>query len=630
MIESVWGLYFKGKLMGLRVLDDDDMYYDLDLSVVKKHVKFNDSALPKLQLMEYGSELMTAEEMSTGVTVEDASSDFDVIDSLVSFLQSRNSTDPAYQRQLKKKFDDLVKSYYTYLPNDWLKEFVQYHLDYFEGNRDIYSGLSKHQLSLVKEYFRFRSRAIFLESKSSGALKKGINKAKQLRSVMGNADDWHYDGSVDTGFKGGSTCELGHPLRYEHYAFSPSLNKHIVFGMTCVTDFFELDKRVIDNIVQAQETLLKEIKCIVFVLRTNRFTEYCTQYTDFQTVLSYPVFNDSSYLKSLVAFMVSFNSAGLPLTRTMLKAFKDMQSNFPQTKKIFDTVTELTPSLGASCDPALVIDVLRGKHNLLLAVHLRHCLLSTDYRSNMPFVTSAFTLLPRLLEISDKGRQLFLSFQIMPLLKRPFYFVMDNGKPRLATKEEILAGGSELTRTFLFNSEKVTMLEFLVTNTTPSSSHLAHRIPFLTFDDYLKVFFRDSDLHFKAVTWFGTPDFLQDFALLEAANGIAKSSPSAPQVKSPTAPVPASAPSVASTVPTSTPSATHEEPEGDPFNEGNDAPKVVLSDSIIELIEAAASGRFPRDAFVFQIIDTVKKTGRVSPKQQQYINEAIVKLRRLY
>jgi hypothetical protein len=326
VIKAIWGLKLDGSLLGVRVQTTYNNYYDIDIDVYKKQMKLDPSSLVSLPLMEYGDMFMTEEEFNSGLLVEDGSADLKLHSAIKEFVAESNITDPRYQAKRRKKVDELKQKYYSYLPNKWLPEFAEYHVDNFEGNENIYTTLNEAQRTIVKDYFRWRSRLIFEEQKASKVLRTKPTKTRELVSLMGNATDWFYDGSVDTGYKGASHCELGHPLRYEHYAFSPSLNKQIIFGSTCMSDFFELDEKVLRQITQAQEILLKELKSIVFVRQTDKFEEYSEPAKDLWDVMKHfkGRFNKFPNGAGWSRFIGGFARLNLPLTRSMMPIFHRM------------------------------------------------------------------------------------------------------------------------------------------------------------------------------------------------------------------------------------------------------------------------------------------------------------------
>lgn len=442
MIKDIWSLKLDGKILGVRVLTEKGQYYDIDIDVYKK-MKLDPRNLKSLPLIECGDMLMTEEEFNSGLIIEDGSNNKQLLEGVKSFVNKVKMTDPKELAKRKKKKFEYRQSYYTYLPNKWLDEFAEYHLDNFEGNNNIYSSLNGEQLTLVKDYFRWRSRLIFYEYNAPKVLRTKPKKSEKLLELMGDANDWQYDGTVDTGYLGGGVCELGHPLRYEHYAYSPSLNRHIIFGVTCVSDFFELDEAVVKNIMKAQETLLKELKAIVFILNTGKLAEYKEDYKDLWAVLRYfkGQFNDIFKNGSgWSRFMGGFEKAGLPLTRSMVMKYRELLKLYNEEKMSKEVNSRIDAVLAdvekLPFNRKVVEYVLADKSDLKIAAILRLLLLNGEY--NSLFVKEGLNLLPSLVTAKMKlSDALDNKYKFETMLKENFYFITVNGRRRLATMKEI-------------------------------------------------------------------------------------------------------------------------------------------------------------------------------------------------
>lgn len=331
MIKDMWSLKYEGKIMGVRVLTATGEYFDIDIDVFKKQLGLDPKPLKSLRLLEFGDLLMTEDEFDTGLTVADGSNNKRLLKALLEFAKDS----PEAKRKREKKIQELRSTFWVFIPSKWLNEFVEYHLNYFEGNNNIYDRLTANQVKLVREYFRWRSKLIFDENKYSKILRKSLSKAKELAALMGDADDWYYDGTVDTGVMGGGQCELGHALRYEHYAYSPSLNKHIIFGVTCISDFFELDKRVLNNIIRAQEFLMNELKSVVFIMKTGKAEEYSKEYGEVWDVLKFYKGRFDDVVPNGAGwsyFIGGFLKNRIPLTKSMIDQYKKLLWSYRRDK----------------------------------------------------------------------------------------------------------------------------------------------------------------------------------------------------------------------------------------------------------------------------------------------------------
>lgn len=332
MIQEIYSLVLEDteQVLGVRIKTVDNKLFDLELDTFHKIIKMDVAQLEPLELIEYGDKLMTYEEFNLGTLVEDATENPKLLEQLKKYLitqKSENITDPKLLDKRRKKLFELEQAYWTYLPNPMLKPFAEYHITHFEGNRGLYNTLSDNQFNLIKQYSKWRSRLLFEERAKHTLLVTKPKKAEKLAHIMGSANDWQYDGVVDTGYRGGSHCELGHALRYEHYAYSQSTGKSIIFGQDCVADFFEIPPHILKEIVNAQEVILKEVKTMVFLINTGYKAEYEKEYlktlSDLKEVLDRRLVKQSSKDYNWISFMVRFHEVGLPLPLSMRRKLKD-------------------------------------------------------------------------------------------------------------------------------------------------------------------------------------------------------------------------------------------------------------------------------------------------------------------
>ena len=124
------------------------------------------------------------------------------------------------------------------LPDRWEIEFEDYKGTVIKNNNNLYDGFTEQQYMVMQEYYMWRTVARFKRFVNDTGLKVKADKVEKLAEIAGYTNDWVYAGCVDKGRMGGGHCELGHALRYEHYAYSKSVNKRIKFGVKCASDFF--------------------------------------------------------------------------------------------------------------------------------------------------------------------------------------------------------------------------------------------------------------------------------------------------------------------------------------------------------------------------------------------------------
>ncbi len=213
----------------------------------------------------------------------------------------------------------------------WLFEYEDFKRKELLNNNGIYDIFNKQQLDVIYRYFRWRTKMKFRKICNDTSLEAKPDKAEVLVNIMGGATDWVYDGCVDTGYMGGGQCELGHRLRYEHYAYSPSLDKAIKFGINCASDFFGLSTSKIASIQKAQAETLEEIKFIVFIRRTGKAQEYVNLfYRDLPDIVD--TLGEENIGKTIgdswFSVMVAFMNNRIPYTETLIKRLEWVKDKY--------------------------------------------------------------------------------------------------------------------------------------------------------------------------------------------------------------------------------------------------------------------------------------------------------------
>lgn len=664
MIKTIWSLAFENKIVGVRVQTHSNQYFDIDIDTCKNVLRLDPSSLNRLALLEFNGSLMTEEEFSTGQLVMDASNLKLVLSDIKDFMTSTAKSDPLLYEKRRKKLEEYKKIYFTYLASKWLPEFAEYHLANFEGNSNIYESLTEQQRILVKKYFRWRSKLLFDEQNVSKVLRKNLNKAKKLVSLMGNADDWYYDGTVDTGYLGCSTCELGHPLRYEHYAYSPLLNKSIIFGATCMEDFFELDKSVLNSIMKAQEKLLKEIKAIVFVMQTGKFPEYREQYAELHEMLSHFNFVIDKQFKDgdgWSAFMNEFDRLSLPLTRPMILKYKDFVKAFKHETSesaLYSRVKEaMSDMLVLGYDEDLIHGVMYDKFNSIVARNLKTFILFKQYKH--PFVAAGLDLLSDLLKAQDilntcVGKSMYFNNQF----KQDFYFITVNGKRRLATKKEILYKAKGLKKEPYFGvirtKDLYTLLKLIKAYVPAPWQELPSEMSSFatTFADN---FTEHIDSISRVIPWILSSQFSTEIEVLNNPINLLDSAQDecintesiryrydfvAEHVSDLQQKERFQLRSVS--VSTLDYSSESRDVVDQLYNnllrklgveDTEQSDSSVSLDTNLELklnriVNASITGELKKDDFVLKIVATIRKTGRMTPKQKKFVDDAISKLSR--
>lgn len=202
------------------------------------------------------------------------------------------------------------------------KAYERYAKKYFKNNNNIYDGFDEKQIKLIRSYFRWRTRQYFREVTRNTSLETKPKKAETLSTLMHGATDWEYDGCVDTGYFGGGECALGHALRYEHFAYSPSLNQHLIFGITCSSDFFGCPQEQLNKIKNISMEVLEEIKIVSFLY--DEYDWHVWYYENYYEDLGYILKalelsgNTEKAFGGWEKWITAFSELGIPLTEPMV------------------------------------------------------------------------------------------------------------------------------------------------------------------------------------------------------------------------------------------------------------------------------------------------------------------------
>lgn len=326
---QLWSLHLRGEVLGVRACVAYKNYFDIDIDTYNKNSSLPVGALSSLELFERGDMLLTKEEIESGLVIQDGSKDSEFLGLLqkasYALLERKNKED---RQKLKKKKADIENSFRHLVPRAWFSEYVDFHLETFEGNKDPYKGLNAKQQEEIKAYTRWRTRLLFDENNVSRKLVAKGDKTEKLVALMVGVEDWQYDGTVDTGGMGGGHCELGHALRYEHYAISPSTDRSLIFGATCMSDFFKVDKKILDRIVQVQTYIMNEIKVVVFLVVTGKKEEFEQSYkSETWELLKHYKGQFNEKIKGgagWARFMGAFLQEGIPFTKSLIDAMQKL------------------------------------------------------------------------------------------------------------------------------------------------------------------------------------------------------------------------------------------------------------------------------------------------------------------
>jgi hypothetical protein len=131
------------------------------------------------------------------------------------------------------------------------------------------------------------AQKIFIDKNSKlRTTKRFEEEALKLVGSPELIEDWVYAGYHDTGAFGNGRCSRGHALRYEHYARNKITDEVVIFGIKCVTDFFNLTPMQLKLIQQGVVETNNEIYEVLETLEKYGSFEAYEQARDLNNKLS--------------------------------------------------------------------------------------------------------------------------------------------------------------------------------------------------------------------------------------------------------------------------------------------------------------------------------------------------------
>lgn len=640
MIREIYSLVHEdtNEILGVRIETVDNRKFDLDLASFHSIVKMDVSNFEPIELFYHDGLLVSHEEFYGGVVIEDASRNTKVLNAIKSFFANRQPEkvlDPeALQKREETKFK-LRREYYTYLPNDMLEDFAEYHIQFFDGNRGIYDSLSDTKEKEIHTYSRWRSRSLFEERSKYNLLKAKPDKADKLLELMGDADDWVYDGVIDLGYHRAGECSLRHKLRYQHFAYSPSTGRTVAFGQQCIADFFEVPPSVLREITNAQEVILKEIKVIVYLLNTGRVEEYYKK-SDIdpsivQELIDSRVEEGNRKNTEWLIRMASFLREGIPLSRGMVKKLKQLEPSLQQVReakqkesRIQEVLDDLKDSSFPKEDlknlltspPNDVFEMLTKK--LLLVKEYDHPLVEAYFKYYHDTVQGVKTHLEQVSNSSLKD--------LIKCSELTFFFVKDVERKvlRLSSYEDKV-GVKDLISGSVLRKETHQCLDSLATLFYPkrgiNQNSLTNSFEITKYEyKYADELVKAVEVLNKVKLSLYTSEFLKEIKFIK--DRFPKVETVSQSLEYITFPLTKQSSDFQSNRGSSRSAGTQWDGNGNPRNSKLDEDTNPTMYNIISELEAVRNTPVVRvNPFVYDIIETVHRTGRISEKQEYYIRK---------
>ena len=167
---------------------------------------------------------------------------------------------------------------------------------------DVFSAMTTDQRNVLKQFYTWYTVDVYEGLAKNVRLNLAPGKAEKLAQLRG-IDKWKFAGVNDSYLEGrfDAKCELGHNLRYEYFAIPEDDtqglgartydygyrtyfsargaqdelrdNGAIVFGETCVSDFFNIATEDMKKLVKTRKTMSDEIELLADVLANKKESE---------------------------------------------------------------------------------------------------------------------------------------------------------------------------------------------------------------------------------------------------------------------------------------------------------------------------------------------------------------------
>jgi len=354
-------------------------------------------------------------------------------------------------------------------------KFEELRKKYFPENSDIYSHFNDEQVGLLKYYSRYMTKKEFERRRGTARLGISNKKVEKLIILSEGVDDWEYDGFEDTGVMGGGHCSLGHALRYKHYAYSPYLDTSIVFGIKCISDFFDVSESLLHDMKKVSEAIFREIVCVALVHVDRELADwyYKTYYKDIEAIKN-PGFIElyvEKYGQEEFTLFISFLSNSLALPPTLVEHFYKVYNVVCADEIIFEKLAR--GNKGREKEIELLRKIFSYKSNFYYINLAKEAIKRADllneamdyYRVAARFVNLSNKIVKELKEIPEIGTTDLLKFREIFRDWEPFkvyYKKEKDSKYRFANLDEIENGESGVFEANFCGMDKVAYGNFML------------------------------------------------------------------------------------------------------------------------------------------------------------------------
>lgn len=205
------------------------------------------------------------------------------------------------------------------------------------GNVDLFRSLTPEQAKFLQLYYMTYTKQVFECLRKTSRLDISSEKLAKLDMYRVDSDIvWEYEGMEIGSHIGSFTCALGHLLKRAHIAKANNLLDAngepavLIFGLTCLSDFFNLNSEDLPVLSKAERIMVDEISYIT-ELFNNKEVEVGWKnvelFKHFVVQLARKQYNETAtsleYLvgKNFADLLLGFVKLGIPFPKSATELF---------------------------------------------------------------------------------------------------------------------------------------------------------------------------------------------------------------------------------------------------------------------------------------------------------------------
>lgn len=219
--------------------------------------------------------------------------------------------------------------------------------------QDSFNALTPGQRAALVEFYTWHTVDTYASMAKTKRLNVSTDKIAKLAAMRGSNTSWTFGGIIDSYLDSrfDARCGLGHKLRYEFFAVpSEAMEQRnlsyrkmramsrtsrrqeyedmgaIVFGETCASDFFDISKENMAQLVKVRQAMTDEISLMSIIAENNKTAEYKDKHKELTNILIALQTPEKAALifgGEVAASLYNFVTAGLPFTKSLVLVAAD-------------------------------------------------------------------------------------------------------------------------------------------------------------------------------------------------------------------------------------------------------------------------------------------------------------------